>query len=72
MGKKNKKNHLLEKIVDIFSTLVRGKVLDLGCGDGDYAKRLKDLGFDVVASDMDSKRFKYRNQIKFEESNLEK
>jgi len=72
MGKRNKKNHLLEKIVDIFTSVKRGRVLDLGCGDGDYAKRLKDLGFEVVASDIDSKRFKYHNLIKFEASNLDK
>lgn len=69
---KNKKNHLLEKIVDIFHDLRNGKVLDLGCGDGDYSKRLKDLGFEIVASDIDIGRFKYHNVIKFETSNLDK
>ena len=44
MGKRSK-NFLLEAIVNLFTTLPKGKVLDLGCGDGDYAKRLKDLGF---------------------------
>lgn len=72
MGKKSKKNHLLEKVTGLFQDLNKGRVLDLGCGDGDYAKRLKDLGFEVVASDMDSKRFKYQGQITFEPSNLEK
>ena len=63
--KKIKPNHLLEAVVNIFANLPRGKVLDLGCGDGDYAKRLKDLGFDVIAGDIDLDRFKYRNDIEF-------
>ncbi|MBM3248714.1 MAG: methyltransferase domain-containing protein [Candidatus Omnitrophica bacterium] len=70
--KKRKPNYLLEAIVNIFANLPKGKVLDLGCGNGDYAKRLKDLGFEVIASDMDLERFKYHNLIKFEASNLDK
>ncbi|MFA5363254.1 MAG: methyltransferase domain-containing protein [Candidatus Omnitrophota bacterium] len=72
MSKKKKPNYLLEKVVGILKEGQLGKVLDLGCGDGDCARRLKDLGFEVVASDMDLKRFKYQNLIKFEASNLEK
>ena len=72
MPNKNKRNYLLEKIIAIFKEEKFGRVLDLGCGDGDYAKNLKDLGFEVVASDMDLERFKYRDLIKFEASNLEK
>jgi SAM-dependent methyltransferase len=67
-----KKNFLLEEVVDIFTTLPKGRVLDLGCGDGDYALRLKDMGFDVLASDIDSQRFKYHSSILFQASNLEK
>jgi SAM-dependent methyltransferase len=62
---KNKKNHLLEKIVDIFRYLNKGKVLDLGCGDGDYSRRLKDLGFEVIASGVNEKRFRYKEEIDF-------
>jgi len=71
---KNKKkiNFLLEVVINIFSGLPKGKVLDLGCGHGEFSKRLKDLGFDVTASDMDHNRFKYHNVIKFHPSNLEK
>lgn len=72
MSKKNKKNYLLEKITDIFKEEKSGRVLDLGCGNGDYAKRLKDLGFEVVASDMDLERFKYGNSITFQPSDLDK
>lgn len=60
-----KENFLLEAVVNFFSILPRGKVLDLGCGHGDYSKRLKDLGFDVIASDIDSSRFKYKGEIEF-------
>jgi len=72
VGKKNKQNHLLEKIVDIFGTAKKGKVLDLGCGDGDYAKRLKDLGFEVVAGDIDVARFRYKNEIEFKHCDITK
>ena len=65
MAKKSKRNHLLEATVDILRTLPKGKVLDIGCGDGDYSRRLKDLGFDVVAGDVDEKRFKQTRDIKF-------
>ncbi|MCX5695997.1 MAG: methyltransferase domain-containing protein [Candidatus Omnitrophica bacterium] len=68
----NKQNYLLEAVTALFTNLPKGKVLDLGCGDGNCAKRLKDSGFEVVASDMDIERFKYRNLIKFEASNLER
>jgi len=69
---KNKKNFLLEAVVSLLVNLPKGKVLDLGCGDGEFSKRLKNLGFDVVASDMDYNRFKYHKVIPFYESNLEK
>ena len=69
MGKKSK-NFLLEAIVNLFTTLPKGKVLDLGCGDGDYAKRLKDLGFDVIAGDIDIARFRYKKEIEFKFENV--
>lgn len=70
MGKKIKKNLLLEAVINLFTTLPKGKVLDLGCGDGDYAKRLKDLGFDVIAGDIDIARFRYKNEIEFKECDI--
>jgi SAM-dependent methyltransferase len=63
--KKDEKNLLLDKIIALFSMEARGKVLDLGCGDGDYSVRLKKLGFDVIAADMDVKRFRYNSDIDF-------
>lgn len=69
---KSKKNFLLEKIADIFSNEKRGKVLDLGCGDGDYAKRLKDLGYDVIAGDIDKNRFNYHKEIEFRHCDITK
>lgn len=65
MIKKKKTNFLLESVISNFSGLTKGKILDLGCGDGDYSKRLKDLGFDVIAGDIDLVRFKYGDEIEF-------
>jgi len=70
--KKNKRNFLLEAVVDFFAGLPKGKVLDLGCGDGDYAKRLKGLGFDVIAGDIDIDRFRYKNEIEFKHCDIAK
>lgn len=64
MGKKNI-NYLLERVTNIFLDLPKGKVLDIGCGDGDYSKRLKDLGFEVIACDMDKERFQHGKEIEF-------
>jgi len=65
-----KKNFLLEKIVDVISANKKGKLLDLGCGDGRTGKRLFDLGFSVSACDMDKDRFEFHDQIEFKEGNL--
>lgn len=69
---KKKRNYLLEQIIAIMDTNAKGLVLDLGCGDGDYSVRLKDLGFDVIACDMDVERFKYRDKIKFKMADVTK
>lgn len=58
-------NHLLQSTIGYLSTFPKGKVLDLGCGHGDYSKRLNDLGFDVTACDVDISRFKYGGEIEF-------
>lgn len=63
-------NPELEKIKNIFSKVKRGKVLDLGCGDGDYSKMLKGLGFEIVACDLDEGIFKYKDEIQFEKCDI--
>jgi SAM-dependent methyltransferase len=70
--KKKKINHLLEAVVGLFSALPRGKVLDLGCGFGDYSKRLKDLGFDVIAADIQGGGFRYKDEIEFKRCDITK
>jgi len=71
--KKTNQNNLLEAIVRLFIALPgKSKILDLGCGDGVYSNRLKGLGFEVVASDMDPGRFKYHDSIRFEAVDLGK
>ncbi|MBF0331517.1 MAG: methyltransferase domain-containing protein [Candidatus Omnitrophica bacterium] len=66
-----KQNHLLEKIVSVIAGQKKGKVLDMGCGDGKTGKRLLDLGFDVEACDMDSERFEFKGIIPFTAGNLD-
>lgn len=65
-----KKNYLLEKIIEIFSKEQKGRLLDLGCGDGDYSKSLNDLGFEVCAVDLDEGRFNYKNDIEFKKCDI--
>lgn len=62
---RNGVNYLFERVINAVSMLPRGKVLDLGCGHGDYSKRLKEIGFEVVAGDIDISRFRYRGEIDF-------
>jgi len=63
---KERKNHLMEAVVAALSDMPRGKVLDLGCGHGDYSKRLQDIGFEAIASDVDISRFRYKKEIDFQ------
>jgi len=63
--KNTKTNYLLEKIASLLANEKKGKLLDLGCGDGDYSFRFKELGFDVIAADLDEERFKHGGEINF-------
>ncbi|MDD4910643.1 MAG: methyltransferase domain-containing protein [Candidatus Omnitrophica bacterium] len=65
-----KRNFLLEKFIEIFKNEARGRVLDIGCGSGDYAYHLQNVGFDVLAADMDGGRFRHKNEVKFEKYNV--
>jgi 2-polyprenyl-3-methyl-5-hydroxy-6-metoxy-1,4-benzoquinol methylase len=67
-----KRNYLLEKIVQIIASEEKGKVLDLGCGDGKTGKKLLDLGYKVEAFDMDEKRFEFKQEIPFKSGSLGK
>ena len=67
-----KKNYLLEKVKEILAKEPRGAFLDLGCGDGDYSRIARDLGFSVVALDIDGERFKYKYEIKFHQCDITK
>lgn len=61
---------LLEAVTKKMRGLTPGKVLDLGCGPGDYSKSLKDLGFDVTAGDINPEIFKYQNEITFKSCDI--
>lgn len=71
MGKKLN-NPLLYKMVEVLSSEPKGKMLDLGCGGGDFAKRAKDLGFDLVACDINSQGFGYHQEIEFIQADINK
>jgi len=64
--KKLETDERLKKVKDIFANLKRGKVLDLGCSEGDCAYMLKNMGFNVVAGDINKDVFKYGEEVKFE------
>lgn len=66
----SKKDFLPDKVVEIVSKQKKGKLLDLGSGNGTTGKKLFDLGFDVEAFDMDRERFKYHKEIQFSNGNL--
>ena len=67
-----KPNSLHNKVIEIIKSLPKGKVADLGAGDGSLDKHLKDEGFEVVALDADKEHFYYGDEIKFEEGDLNK
>lgn len=69
---KKKQNYLLEAVKRIFEKVNKGRVLDLGCGDGDYSAMLKELGFEIVACDLDQERFKYSRSIDFKKADITK
>lgn len=71
-NKKRERNYLLKAVLQKFEKLPKGKVLDLGCGDGDYSIALKEMGFDIVAADIDKKRFEYSEQILFQYCDITK
>lgn len=64
------KNYLLEKVLSLLEKEKRGKLLDVGCGGGWLSKRAKDSGFDVVACDLNSRRFKFHSEIEFKKVDL--
>ena len=65
-----KKDYLFRKVMEIFSRFQRGKVLDLGCGEGRYAEGLQKMCFEVTASDADRKRFQFHGSVAFEACDL--
>ncbi|MFB2623664.1 class I SAM-dependent methyltransferase [Methanothermobacter marburgensis] len=47
-----------KKIVNIMKTKRRGKVLDIAAGPGNISFKLNNMGFDVIAADIDPSKFK--------------
>lgn len=65
-------NPLLEKMSQVLANEPRGKMLDLGCGGGNFAKQAKDLGFEVVACDIEEEGFSYYKEIEFIKADITK
>ena len=64
MKKKRKENVLLDKIIEVFKSEKKGRILDLGCARGDYSIELKRIGYDVIAADAFGD-FQYKDEIEF-------
>lgn len=52
-------------VVKIIEKERRDKVLDIPCGEGALSLKVKGLGFEVVAADIDEKSFIPKNDIEF-------
>jgi len=58
-----------DKVIDLFRAKPRGRVLDIPCGQGALALRLRDLGFDVSCCDIDAGLFTF-SDLPFRQGNL--
>lgn len=66
-----KKNELIGKVEELLKReKAKGKLLDVGAGDGDLAFCAKQAGFDVTAIDLDKERFKHHSGIEFKSVDL--
>ena len=54
------KNYLSEKALELLRDYAPGKLLEAGAGDGVLSDELANLGFEVIACDLNEKRFKKR------------
>ena len=54
------KNYLSEKALELLRDYAPGKLLEAGAGDGVLSDELANLGFEVIACDLNEKRFKNR------------
>jgi SAM-dependent methyltransferase len=48
----------INKYIEVFDKIPRGKTIDLGCGLGQYTKYLMDKGFDVLSCDISAEVLK--------------
>ena len=65
INNKANRNYLSDRVVEILSQRARGRLLDLGCGNGDTSVLLKRLGFEVTGADMDFDRFQHHKDVPF-------
>lgn len=63
-------NPLLERMHSALELEKKGRMLDLGCGGGDYAKMARDLGFDLIACDIHSDGFGYHDEMVFVKTDI--
>lgn len=57
----SKREPTKRKVLELFDKLPRGKVLEIGAGDGFLSNTLNDMGFNVIASDINTDLFKPKN-----------
>jgi 2-polyprenyl-3-methyl-5-hydroxy-6-metoxy-1,4-benzoquinol methylase len=62
-------NELHDIVLNILSNQKKGKLLDAGAGSGKLSKRIKKLGYDVRACDVDPQNF-HLNDIKIDRADL--
>ncbi len=47
-----------EKVLEITATLPKGRLLDIPCGQGALAERVRAQGFDIYCGDIDPERYR--------------
>ncbi|MFC1658187.1 class I SAM-dependent methyltransferase [Candidatus Omnitrophota bacterium] len=63
-------NYLHNKVIEVLERQPKGRLLDLGSGVGNLARRAQGMGFAVTACDAESGQFKYKHEIEFRQGDL--
>jgi len=63
---------LHKKIIEMIRNKNKGSVLDIAAGEGHLSALLNNLGFKVICNDIDKQSFKFKNNLKFFNYDLNK